>query len=537
MEQIVDPLCFDETSDKAFSSDEALLLICSSYAHDLGMAIFPNEEEELIQKLNISKEADWKTNQVLQKHLRAHHSERGGKYVDANYKSLQIPKNLTYLLHQLMRAHNLSISDLDNQFNERVAGDEKEINLKQLACILCIADSLEFSETRVVEGVLKTLEEKLKNNPDKAAIVSYEENMKHVCIGNSVAVGKDGKIIFSGTFDDPEILSLAHKTIDYIEDWLKGYTDIDYRSQSKRLKVRGDSIVRSLKIFGCDFERLGIRIKKDNVIDLISSNSVWSSDKAIILRELLQNSVEACRYRKHHSFHSHNYNPEICVICDKTTGTITIKDNGCGMSRNIVLNNFLTIGNSRSFDPEYTTEKYTSLARFGIGFWSVFTIAEHAKIQTAPFEYLKHSDSVNHSIDGLLFEVSINEAKDYTIFSQIQMNAGTIITLKLKENASIDDILDRLSYHIACSEIPIKINNGEDVYEIPIERNLPSYNDIFGARSKMAKDLGIEEYVYESKVEDIDFKMKLLYRKSQAEPTFFYQTIIDQSGILMIHSH
>ena len=97
-------------------------------------------------------------------------------------------------------------------------------------------------------------------------------------IPDGVAVAADGKIIFTGTFRDPDTMSLAHNTIDLIESWIRSYIDIDFQSSKKRLIIRGDSIVRQLNIVGYDFERIGIRIKKENIIDLISSNATWTSD-------------------------------------------------------------------------------------------------------------------------------------------------------------------------------------------------------------------------------------------------------------------
>jgi cytochrome c-type biogenesis protein CcmH/NrfF len=102
------------------------------------------------------------------------------KFINAHFFELQVPKNLVYILHQLMRAHNLSINQLDSEFNERFAAGEKEINIKQLACILCIADSIEFSETRVVDGVLETIKEKINEAPSKEVVTSYREKHENI---------------------------------------------------------------------------------------------------------------------------------------------------------------------------------------------------------------------------------------------------------------------------------------------------------------------------------------------------------------------
>ncbi len=160
IEQIINKDCLDKKAGIKFSPDESLLLICASYAHDLGMTVFPGEEIKLMPELGIPLDSDWKQNPTLHNHLRENHSKRGGIYIADNCEKLQIPRNLLTLLHKLMEAHNLSINELDTELGKRYAAGEKEIDLKQLACILCIADAIEFSETRVVEGVLNLLKEK-----------------------------------------------------------------------------------------------------------------------------------------------------------------------------------------------------------------------------------------------------------------------------------------------------------------------------------------------------------------------------------------
>jgi hypothetical protein len=512
MQEILDKDCFEPSSAIHLTADETLLLICAAYGHDLGMAVFPNEKKELFTQLNLEFNEDWKSNPSLHNYLRKNHSERGGDYISKHVTDLTIPQNLVFMLHKLMEAHNLTINELDIELNKRFSAGSEEINLKQLACILCIADSIEFSETRVVDGVLDLIKTRLVQSEDKDLLLSFHHNMQGICIGDGVAVAKDGKIIFTGTFSDPDTMSLAHNTIDLIENWIHGYIDIDFQSHKKRLIIRGDSIIRQLNIVGYDFERIGIRIKKEHIIDLISSNATWTSDKAIVVRELLQNSVEACRYRQFHS--SNSYQPQIKVFLNNTDRTVEIQDNGCGMSRNIILNNFLNVGNSRSFDPSYSTEKYSSLARFGIGFWSIFTIAEKAIIITAPFEY-QNRETQNSKVDGAEFEVSIKEFKDFTVFQPKKIEPGTSIKLVLKESVNILDILYRIKYHIGSSTIPISIedDNG-NVVAIPERMQLPSMEAVFGGKLGLAKQFALTEFTYSSMIEEIDIQIKIYYTRS-----------------------
>lgn len=519
MDQVIRPECLIKGNGLSFNNVEAFLLICSAYAHDLGMAVFPNEEEELLNQLGIDFESDWKSNFLLQEYLRSHHSERGGMFINRNYEILSFPKNLVNHLHLLMDAHNMSINELDSELSRRMAGGDREIDLKQLACILCVADSLEFSETRVVDGVIDLLKDRIKNAEDEEALKSYQENMKHVCIGDSLAIGEDGRIVISGSFDDAEVLNLAHKTIDYIEDWVRKYKDIDYRSSLKRFSIQGDVVERNLSILGSDFVRLGIRIKKDHIINLISSNTTWNNH-SVAIKELLQNSVEACRYRLFHSTTADNYSPKIKVVINKIKRKIELIDNGCGMSRNTILNNFLTVGNSRSMDSTYSSGSFKSLARFGIGFWSVFTIANDADIISAPFEYLRNNDNTSNDVKGLQFCVSVSEFKDYTLFKEISRIPGTSIILNIKSEIKLDDLVTGLNSMLLCSEIPIEIWNDDELYLVPSNVVLPPLKEITQAKYEFALSQGIKEYDFKKQYDELEFKMKLLYRTNSNVPTF-----------------
>lgn len=518
MSAIVQPDCFSKDSAIAFTKEEALLLIAAAYAHDLGMAVFPEEQNYLRHLLHLENSEDWLTDKNLQKYLRDHHSQRGGSYIADNAEKLGIPRNLIDLLHKIMKAHNMLVDEMEKELGQRQAAGEREIDLKQLACILCIADALEFSDTRVLDGVIDELRRKLTTERNEEYLVSLRENLKNLGIGSGAGIGGDGKIIFSGTFEDPEILNLAYKTIDLIEEWVKNYTDIDYQSKVRRLNLRSDSIATSLTIFNHDFERLGVRIKKDNIIDLLSSNSMWTREKTIVLRELLQNAVESCRYRKFKSSEADDYKPFIEVRAEDNGRKIIVSDNGCGMSRNVILNNFLTIGNSRSLEPHYVSNRFHSLARFGIGFWSVFTIADYVTVESAPFEY--QDDKSNQVVSGLSFDVSTHQMKDYTVFKRVPMSPGTRVVLHLKENISADDALGNLDYHIACSEIPLTVTNGNATSQVPSNIDFPSFAVVFGSRYKPALQYGITHFDYTIGNEHLDLKLRLFYRTENGKPTF-----------------
>jgi hypothetical protein len=479
--QIVLPDCLTQETHLAFSAAEIFLLIAAAYAHDLGMTIFPNEENDLLSSLHLDRGAGWQTSPTLQGHLRANHSLRGGDYIRKNTDALGVPMNLASALDQIMKSHNLSLAELDRELRTPQAAQERVMDVRQLAIVLCIADAIEFSDTRVVEGVL----EAIGSTQGPAAVVSYRENMKHVCIGDSLALDEYGRVVVSGTFNEAEVLALAHQTLDQMEEWISGYCDIDRAARKQRLFIRPERFTRNFSLANARFERLGVRMSKKSVIELIASNAIWQNDKGAALRELLQNSVEACRYRQYQSSPARAYRPKISVEFDRANNTISVVDNGCGMSERVILNNFLTVGSSRSKEGGYADVRYAPLARFGIGFWSVFTIAERASIETAPFELLDSTFAGNERIDGVGFDVSLSDTKDYTVFVKRKLNCGTKVVLHLKADVLMDDVYSSARKQVLCSSIPMTITFDGAPFDVP--ENLPAVSDldVLGARQRL----------------------------------------------------
>lgn len=524
IEQVLDKSCFQADATNPLAPAEIFLLIAAAYAHDLGMTVFPDEADGLLCDLELKKSPGWETNPTLQAHLRREHSKRGGKYILQNADKLGVPLNLVDALDTMMKAHNFSIAQLD-ALETVYAAQERPLDVRQLAAIVCIGDALEFSDTRVMEGVL----DRIKVDPSEKARISHSENMKHVCVGDSLAVDDDGRVIVSGTFQEETVLALAHHTFDQMEEWIQGYCDIDRRSRQRRLTVRPEPFLRNLAFTGGRFERLGVRLNKRSVIDLIASNAVWRTSAGIAIRELVQNAVEACRYRDHHSGPVDRYAPAVRIVFDRTNRTVTVSDNGCGMSERTVLNNFLTVGSSRSKEAGYVVADYAPIARFGVGFWSVFTIADKARIETAAFEAYRGSTAMAASAAGIAFEVSLDELKDYTVFQPVTRSCGTQVVLTLRNEAVFDDVFAQSREMLLCSAIPVTFVLDDQEVEVP--QTLPdvSDTDILGSRSRVMDELGVQIFRWRGTIGETELSLGLAYRMMNGKATF----LADPSSSLM----
>jgi molecular chaperone HtpG len=164
------------------------------------------------------------------------------------------------------------------------------------------------------------------------------------------------------------------------------------------------------------------------------------SNKEIFLRELISNSSDATD-RLRLELLSNSEIPtadgplQIRVSYDKDAGTITVADNGIGMSRDEVISNVGTIAKSgsREFLRSLTGDQRrdaSMIGQFGVGFYSSFIVAERVVLTTLRAG-LEPDEAVRWESDG---------KGEYTLEAATRPQRGTTVVLHLRE--SEDDLLN-----------------------------------------------------------------------------------------------
>jgi molecular chaperone HtpG len=187
-----------------------------------------------------------------------------------------------------------------------------------------------------------------------------------------------------------------------------------------------------------DQERFSFQAEVVQILDLMA-HSLYSN-KEIFLRELISNAADAID-RLRLELLSRSELPEdegplqIRVSYDKDAGTITIADNGIGMSREEVIDHIGTIAKSgtREFLHALTGDQRqdaTLIGQFGVGFYSAFIVAERV-ILTTRRAGLAAEDAVRWESDG---------KGEYTLEPFERPSRGTTIVLQLREGE--DDLLN-----------------------------------------------------------------------------------------------
>lgn len=172
------------------------------------------------------------------------------------------------------------------------------------------------------------------------------------------------------------------------------------------------------------------------ILDLMI-NSIYTN-KEIFLRELISNASDALDKRLYNLLKSEtNFDRkdlEIFLSIDKEDRTLTIKDNGIGMSKEDLEKNLGTIAKSGSLDFKNLNkdDEISIIGQFGVGFYSSFMVADKIVVETKK-ENENAQRWISEGVDGYEIE-------------QIELDEiGTSIKLYLKENTDDDNFDEYLN--------------------------------------------------------------------------------------------
>ena len=190
-------------------------------------------------------------------------------------------------------------------------------------------------------------------------------------------------------------------------------------------------------------------------LQLFMGNRLYS-DKRVFLRELIQNAVDACNYRK---LGDALYSPTIAIEFNEDVSTITVRDNGIGMTRQWIEKYFLAIGISfyqsneiRNVNRDSRID-FSFISQFGIGFLSCFQVADKIIIKTR-----------KASFPGLV--ITINGLRDYFDVKVLEEDCpiGTEVTLHLRKSQTkycrSMEYTGYLKTNIRFLKIPVELSAG-----------------------------------------------------------------------------
>lgn len=251
------------------------------------------------------------------------------------------------------------------------------------------------------------------------------------------------------------------------------------------------------------------------------------SNKEIFLRELISNASDAAdklRFRALSipDLYQGDGDLRVRVSVDKENRTLTLSDNGIGMTRDEVIENLGTIAKSgtKSFLESLGSDQAKDsqlIGQFGVGFYSAFIVADKVSVRTR---------AAGATADEGVFWESHGEG-EYTIADITKEDRGTEITLHLREGEDefldawrVRSIISKYSDHIA---LPVEIESHNE------EENTTSWEKINKAQALWTRnksDISEEEYKEFYKHVSHDFADPLTWSHNRVEGKQEYTSLL-----------
>ena len=261
-------------------------------------------------------------------------------------------------------------------------------------------------------------------------------------------------------------------------------------------------------------------------------NSIYTH-REIFLRELISNASDAIDKLYFRSLTDSTVSMSrgdyaIFLEVNKAARSLTVSDNGCGMTAEEMENNLGTIAKSGSFDfkrENGDTPDVDIIGQFGVGFYSAFMVAKKISVVSRPFGAEVATLWESDGADG------------YTLSECTKPTFGTSITLYLKDDGEEESYSEYLEERTLRGLVkkysdyvryPIKMNVTRERLREGSESEYESYTECATLNSmvplwkKPASEVTDEEYAsfYTGKFYDYEAPAKVITQRSEGATTF-----------------
>jgi hypothetical protein len=450
-------LVIPDTLKANLNEYEIYYLIACAYLHDIGMVNFPEfiKEEDFKEFSENAKRRNPEVadEEIIRKYIRENHHLRSEEFIVKYFKDLSIEdEHQASIIGRICRGHRKENLYDRNLFKPDRGYKNFPINIPLIAAFLKIADELDLTFERTPAIIYEVIQPK---EP-----ISKEEWEKHLSVAGVVPSSEDPSLIkASATCKNPKI----HRALKRLETRITNeLEDLPYHLYQYR-EFRRD-LPRK---FTMDIEPIGYKpydfkftLREREIADLLMGERLYKR-KEECLRELLKNSVDACRMRRDLlNKRGLECKSEIAFELTPDRDKIIVTDNGMGMDEDIIERYLTKIGESFYRSEEFFEKepRFTPVSELGIGILSCFMLADKVIVET------KTDDS-----EPLLIE--IDDVSEYFFVRKGEKaETGTEVILFLKESIDKEgiDLEKEIRYYATHLEFPVKVtlpNREEQVVE------------------------------------------------------------------------
>lgn len=500
-----------EQTKSTLQPADYLLLTLSIYFHDLGLLISISEYErrgqnpefqtylrELKQNstndeynAKLSMLSDEMQNRVnYQEFVRRTHGARVKEWIlgrdRSDGSSVEIKNAIQGLIGKLdiivrrdlaLLCESHTIDDISDAQKYKVSmpyGNRpaETANLQYIAVILRTVDLLQITKGRAPSILYKII-----NPQDPISQLEWQKQEAVRTVRAAPGFDRDGNASATALSDTIQIHALFEKS-----DGFFGLTSyIAYaRSQllacQEALKQTEKSIPNpplfpwkhiddtGIEAEGFLTKAFGFKLDQQKILDLLTGHTLYN-DTNVVIRELTQNALDAIRLQAEISNESSDKFGRIDIIWDTNQRTLEVKDNGTGMSQEVIESHLLKVGSSRYQDPKFREEhpNFSSISRFGIGVLSAFMVADHVEITTCSVEDDEARQISLRSVHGKYLIKLLDKTSQRGNIGVYPH--GSSVKLTLRTTANIGNVLEvaKMWLLFPRCKVTVKIDDNEPV--------------------------------------------------------------------------
>lgn len=429
-----------------------------------------------IDRINKSDDIEKTNNELRTDYIRRTHAERVETYIKtwgetrfSSFPNKSLGKRLANKIAITCRAHGETDEYVRGELEKKVmyVGNETS-NLQFVAMMLRIGDIVHFSYDRApIE---------LRAMHHFESDYSHEQWRIKSDSGVNYSISKNGEISYSAYCIIPQDYYDLMKYVDGIDNELVLYNRLRNEEQwedtypaLKKYKVNRDNIAHDDSF--TPVPNLKFTLEQNRILELLMGAQLYS-DKYACLRELYQNSLDACRCQMAADEANGKESVgkiEFGIETDKEGKKyVYCLDNGKGMSTHIIENYLLKIGSSYYKSSDFyqsqaaTGNKFTPTSQFGIGILSCFMIGDRLEITTKE-EGGEYISCVMENIHECFYYKKESSSEDIELIP----SSGTLIKIFLndgyKDSMSVE-YMDNIGYLLWSTRRPQWMSWDDHVY-------------------------------------------------------------------------
>ena len=269
-------------------------------------------------------------------------------------------------------------------------------------------------------------------------------------------------------------------------------------------------------------------------------NSIYTN-KEVFLREIISNASDALDKLHYESLTNSEIKIDtssfnIRIDVDKDKRTLTISDNGIGMSKEELENNLGTIAKSGSLDFKENNKKKKDIdiiGQFGVGFYSAFMVSSKVKVVSKKYGSDEAYSWMSEGVKGYSIEKDERENYGTDVILTIKEDTDDEKYSKFLEDYEIQGLIKKYSNYIT---YPIKMEvthqhlkekvNPDDKDEYETVTHYEVINDLIPIWKRNQKDIKDEEYdtFYSDKF--FDYEKPIRHIHTKAEGTLEFRLLI-----------